>query len=372
MGETVGGAAMTTEEREKKKDLFFKYVWDHTTDDFYASFDIPPERQDILLDKAVTLLNKINLPDKELIGVLEELLSIDGKPDIEFLSYIIQIAGYTRSKILVDLQAKGVKKPSSFESLIGGKRQFKLHDSWEKAVAMLVKRLRDILRNLAADDLRSRLKALDLATYPGYIRQQRAKHVGHYAEKKLAEMLYSLSIPFVPKEKKDNPLSRDATLNEQSFDLVIPNTEDPQIAIKSTVHTSNTGQYGESKDKLEIKEAREALQGSGVILVAFADGVGYKSNADALNGLFDFADEVVQFATMWKIPAMAAKRLDLGRLVVAFSEAHRSQIEDFGDFIERWGVCVDSAGCGGARRFQIDTIAEVCLDLRAPWPSPKT
>jgi len=350
-----------TNDLTRFRELFFKYVWDHTEDDFYSSFDFPPERAERIVEKVKILMENIEAPGDELIGLLTCLVSHENRPDIEFLSFVVQIAGYTQNKILSDLRAKGHKAPSTFESLIGGK-ELKLHPSWKVAAAMLISKLVPILKNLSSQDISHRLRALDLATYPGFIRQQRAKYVGHYAEKKLAELLDELGIPFAPYEKKVNPLTRDVTLKGQSFDLVIPSETDPKIAVKSTVHTANTGQYGESKDKLEIKEAKEALKDTGVILVALADGVGFRSNADALNGLFEYSDEVVQFATLWKVPAMAVRVLGLGRLVVVFSEEHKQQEEDFKDFVRKWGVLVYHEKFESAEGVSVGNVAKVRIE----------
>lgn len=362
-------------DREK---LFFKYVWDHTGDDFYASFDIPPERKERLLNKAIALMENIQLPEEELVLLLTKLVNDGGAPDTEFLAYVTQIAGYTRSKILSDLDAQKLPRPSSLEGLISKRGKFQTHPSWKRAAAMLILRLREILIHLSEDDWKSRLRALDLATYPGYIRQKRAKYIGHYAEKVLAEVLDRLEIPFVPKQKKDNPLYGDVTLElqresgeseKESFDLIIPHDKEPVIAIKSTIHTSNTGQYGESKDKLEIEKARNLLDelsrksSRKIILVALADGVGYKSNREALRGLFQYADEVVQFATLWKIPVMAAKELGLGHVTVEFYGTNTDQAEDFSEFINKWEVGLGCNKCdsGKCKEAKIGKIAKVCL-----------
>lgn len=356
---------------EDRKKLFFKYVWDHTSDSFYASFDTPPKRRESLLSKAVVLVEQIDLPEDELISLLTKLVDDDGRPDIEFLAYVIQIAGYTRSKIVSDLNAKKLgEKLSSFEYLISKRGKFQPHPSWKEAVAMLILRLRKILKHLATDDIRDRLRALDLATYPGYIRQERAKYIGHYAEKLLAEVLDHLGIPFIPKEKKENPLYGDVVLGGESFDLIIPDDKEPIIAVKSTIHTSNTGQYGESKDKLEIEKAHNVLKNLGknlgkeIILVALADGIGYKSNKEALEGLFMYADEVVQFATLWKIPTMAVNKLGLGRLAIEFYGAATEQVKDFEEFLNKWEAKVianSTTSCKGARTAEIENIAKLCI-----------
>ena len=62
------------------------------------------------------------------------------------------------------------------------------------------------------------------------------------------------------------------------------------VCVKSTVHTSNIGQYGESKDALEMTEAKNMIQQrfhrkTAPILLAFVDGVGFETNRDGLRRL---------------------------------------------------------------------------------------
>jgi hypothetical protein len=156
------------------------------------------------------------------------------------------------------------------------------------------------------------LQGLNQATWPGYIRQERAKRSGHEAEYRIATLLLRLGIPFAPEEKADNPLCRDAMWREISFDIVVPNIQQPTVCIKSTVHTSNIGQYGESKDHLEVDEARRMIDrlpaASRPTLVGFIDGIGFESNSAGLNGVLEKVDEFCQFSTIWKLGVICAKR----------------------------------------------------------------
>ena len=43
------------------------------------------------------------------------------------------------------------------------------------------------------------------------------------------------------------------------------------------------------------------------MLVAFVDGVGFKSNMAGLEAVLNNADEFIQFATCWKLPVIAAR-----------------------------------------------------------------
>lgn len=99
---------------------------------------------------------------------------------------------------------------------------------------------------------------------------------------------------------------------EVSFDIVVPNIENPTVCIKSTVHTSNIGQYGESKDHLEVAEARRMIDAlpiaSRPTLVGFIDGIGFESNSAGLNGVLEKADEFCQFKTIWKLAVISAQK----------------------------------------------------------------
>lgn len=83
--------------------------------------------------------------------------------------------------------------------------------------------------------------------------------MGHEAEFRLARLLQDCNVSFVPLEKASNPLCRDETIDGVSYDLVVPSAQDARLRVKSTVHTANIGQYGESKDALEIREAMSAI-----------------------------------------------------------------------------------------------------------------
>lgn len=94
------------------------------------------------------------------------------------------------------------------------------------------------------------LDILGQSTWSGCVRQERAKMTGHYAEQQLASLLHLLEIPLCPKSKTANPVSRDAQFRGISYDLAIPSSRSPLICIKAATHTSNIGQYGESRDAL--------------------------------------------------------------------------------------------------------------------------
>lgn len=247
----------------------------------------------------------------------------------------MQLVGLTRNKILSDLKASGGVKGHGLKVPTSYARLHVRDDIWTIAGHYLAKRLRSVLGPIceAGGDVKFILESLNQATWPGWIRQERAKRQGHEAEYRLATILASGSIPFEPKEKAHNPLSRDATIHGVSFDLVVGSTEHPLVCVKSTVHTANIGQYGESKDALEIREARDVIDARfpGAFrptLLALIDGVGFFSNRAGLDGVLSSADEFCQFRTIWKAVVVACSRL--GRhVVVALPEDEISCHSDF-------------------------------------------
>ena len=282
---------------DERRREFFSHVWDHTVDAFQAKFD---ERRPLTasevacLQRLVTAIGK-GEPDPVLSRLIREEIQTS-RDDI--LSLLLQLVGSTRNKILTDLKAKKIKTPSDYRQLPNGA------EAWAVAGPYLASRLRTVLGSIAKGGTAGALEAVNQATYPGYIRQQRAKLQGHEAEARLAGLLLVCEIPFQPEEKAENPLCRDAQILGVSFDLVIPSIASPKVCFKATVHTSNIGQYGESKDALEAEEAKAKLEKhfgpKRPTLVVLIDGVGFSSNAAGLNGVLTSADEFCQFATLWK------------------------------------------------------------------------
>jgi hypothetical protein len=163
--------------------------------------------------------------------------------------------------------------------------------------------------------MRGTLEALNLATHSSFVRQERAKRMGHEGEARLARALQRRGIAFEPPAKAENPLSGDVKLNGVSFDVVVPGVQSPEVCVKSTVHTANIGQYGQSKDFLEIQVARKMLdaeypEARRPILLALVDGVGFRSNAAGLDGVLVEADEFCQFKTLWKALVVCCRRLE--------------------------------------------------------------
>lgn len=318
---------------------FFGNVWNHSEDEFQASFD---ERRKLNADELevlnrVTELFQQGKPDSEIAKYLQTvIITMDGK----LIEVLLQLCGLTRNKILQDI--KGSSGPlrkslrlSSHLSLAGHQ------PTWNVAGLYLVKKLKRVLNPPAAVKPEHKtFEALNQATWPGYIRQERAKRSGHEAEYRIATLLSNCDIPFEPEEKADNPLCRDVIWNGVSFDIVIPNAVNPLVCVKSTVHTANIGQYGESKDHLEVDEARRMIDlmpaSSRPTLVGFIDGVGFESNRAGLEGVLLKTDEFCQFKTIWKLVVIAAFRLNCTCNLMLPEDAKARH----GPFLERYRSAV--------------------------------
>lgn len=319
----------------KKRNEFNMYLWDHAADEFQMQFDV----RRALSEQELDFLRRVQLaiinPDDD--SALE-MLRLAVTETSSMTSLLLQICGLTRNKILTDLRANAEVRKSNI-SIPSSFNRISVPLIWPVSGPYLLKRLRSVLSHVDPQEvsLAAIFEALNQATWPGYIRQERAKRSGHEAEYRMATLLFSLHIPFVPVEKAENPLCRDAQIDGISFDLVIPSIKKPRLLVKSTMHTSNIGQYGESKDDLEIRQARswmKQLRKPKPTLLAFIDGVGFRSNKAGLNGVLTHSDEFCQFKTIWKA-ALIAARLTKMSIEVALYETERAE---FRDFISRWNA----------------------------------
>lgn len=288
---------------ESKRSEFDSHVWNHSEDVFQQSFDFKQNLSPWEFNLFSELADALSKGKKEFTSKL----TIEVQRDPLRILPILQVVGLTRSKILTDLKAMGVKVPSKPEGLIGKK------DSWDAAVDYLEVRLTKVLKPFSALDEGSRrigLEALNQATWPGWIRQERAKRQGHEAEGRIAQLLFNLGFDYEPKEKAVNPMCKDIQIDGVSFDLISPNITNVGLCFKSTVQTSNIGQFGESKGALEVSEARDMLRKkypkTKVVLMAMVDGIGFQTNTAGLHGILDIADEFCQFKTLWKAGVVSA------------------------------------------------------------------
>jgi len=317
-------------ELEQRREEFFRYVWDHTADPFVIGY----EARAPLTDEELQWLQQVYQycqADVEIATPsLKELLVNNGA---NLTALLLQVSGLTRNKVVSDLKASlgEVAAPKSYQQL----------HKFDSGVRYLVRRLKRVFEPLYrsgiesdADTLRGVLEALSQATYPGYIRQERAKRQGHMVEQRLAELLHTLGVPFEPEAKLEQPLSRDVEIWGISFDLVIPDKENPKVLVQSMIQSANIGQFGESKS-IDIKRAMEAIRKNcpnapPPFLVAFVDGVGFRSNAEGLNTVLETADEFVQFKTLWKFAIVVAHGMNRVLLV-----RNHPELENFAEFLSR-------------------------------------
>lgn len=333
---------MSDDRTLNRKAEFDEHVWDHATDAFQTAFDARRPLSDDEMATAIRVVESIleGNSDEDIAGEMRELCR-----DPSQIHVLMQIVGLTRNKIITDLRvpatSRELRLPSKPEGLPSASQEV-----WDLAAQYLIEKLRSIalpLTGMSTEDLEASVESLNQATWPGWIRQERAKRQGHEAEYRLATVLAGLKLPFEPREKADNPLCRDAQIHGVSFDLVVPSTAECLLCFKSTVHTSNIGQYGESKDALEVLEAREMLAknypaDSTPLLMALVDGIGFRSNKSGLVGVLGNVDEFCQFASLWKAAVVAAAVLDQ-KVLIAFDDSghernHRSFVARHENAIE--------------------------------------
>ncbi|MCL6536136.1 MAG: hypothetical protein K6U77_08695 [Armatimonadetes bacterium] len=316
---------------DQRREEFFRYVWDHTADPFVIGY----EARAPLTDKELEWLRQVyqycRADVENATPNLKELLVSNGA---SLTALLLQVSGLTRNKVVSDLKASLGKDsaPKSYKQL----------HKFDSGVRYLVRRLKRVFEPLYrsgiesdADTLRGVLEALSQATYPGYIRQERAKRQGHMGEQRLAELLHALGVPFEPEEKLEQPISRDVVIWDVSFDLVVPDSNDPRVLVQSMIQSANIGMFGQSKSD-EVKKAMEAIRQNcpnapPPFLVALVDGVGFESNAEGLKTVLTTADEFVQFKTLWKFAIVVAHAVNRVLLVQDYPE-----LENFAEFLSRY------------------------------------
>lgn len=320
---------------EFRRKEFFQNVWNHAEDPFQVQFDErrPLSKEEkIFIEKTGNLIHS-TLDDDELGEKIFKLINCSA----DRLSLLLQICGLTRNKIISDLRAASIsmksdiKFPSSYFSLAVRR------DAWALAGPYMAIRLRRVLGPLLTNSLQVAAESLNQATWPGFIRQERAKRSGHEGEYRLATLLSGTGIPFQPQEKAENPICPDVQIYGVSFDVVVPNSENPKVCFKATVHTANIGQYGESKDYLEIVEASHILndkfpKSNKPILMALIDGIGFWSNRAGLDGVLTVSDEFCQYRTLWKSIVVCASKTGITPLI----ELPSTVIEQQQDFLKRY------------------------------------
>lgn len=328
-----------TDTLDERREEFETHLWDHAEDAFQKQFDFRRPLSDSELAALTRIAQAIaDGKDDEAIAAV---VQTEAARSADALVTIMQVVGLTRNKIITDLRASSAARGLSVP---GAPERLPRSRVWHLAGPYIAERLRRVIEPLCAGGVvdAGAFEALNQATYPGWIRQQRAKLSGHEAEYRLAVLLDQCGIPFSPEQKKDNPLCRDASLYDVSFDLVVPDTDAALVCVKATVHTANIGQFGESKDALEITEAAAMIAqhfepAMRPTLLALIDGVGFRSNRAGLDGVLRATDEFCQFETLWKAAVVAASRVGV-YLTVGLPADH---IEVHAKFLARYEDSAD-------------------------------
>jgi hypothetical protein len=318
---------------------FDEFVWIHTADAFQQQFDTATDMADDVLAAFEHLLATVELgADEEALA--KEIRTVHGHLGNPFLTKLIQLVGLTRNKLVTDVEAIGkaagvIEAPARTYDALPRKPQH-----WPLALGELASRFRAVFGPSAAvadEDRAGVIETVNLATWPGYIRQERAKRQGHEAEGRLARICAAVGVPFAPAEKATQDIAADVQINGISFDLVFPDVRSPRACVISTVHTANIGQYGESKDAGDIAVAKEALAtlDPKPLIIALADGLGFRSNRAGLEGVLTTADEFCQFRTMWKAVIVAAAVSGVEGLCVWLPDPTR-----FRSFLDRYDEAV--------------------------------
>lgn len=312
---------------------FDKHIWDHVNDPMLEELDIPPEIQGKMLEIIIDMARAAHRGDEVTVKklIVEGTYSW-GEP---FIFQILQLVGSTRQKIRTDLmpvaKALGVNVPAEHKNFMRSK-------IWSAAVSYMATKFIFVFAPVGKEADEKIIETVNRATWSGFVRQEKAKRSGHAGEQRLAKALHDAGIPFEPEEKLTSPMCPDILINDESFDIVVPGKDNPLLCFKSTIHTSNIGQYGESKDHLEIRTALEKMikvfGEQRPMIMALIDGVGLKSNIAGLNGVLENADEFCQFRTLWKAVVVAASCLrDDGLKIYLTPEEFR----EYDSFLNKYG-----------------------------------
>ncbi|MDW5562986.1 MAG: hypothetical protein SA339_07140 [Methanomassiliicoccus sp.] len=313
---------------------FWDNVWDHVNEPILEGFDVPDE---IPMDMMAEIIKMAICSKKGDIEGVKQIIDRGSKiwVDGRFLYLVLQLSGLTRSKILTDLR----KIASEIDIVVPHETKTlpKREKLWIPALTVIAERFGIVIEPLevVTPDV---ISALNRATWPGYIRQEKAKRGGHACEQRLAMAFRATGIPFVPEEKVSNPLCGDIQIFGESFDVIVPSESSPAVCFKSTVHTAAIGQYGESKDSLEIITAvqkfQEKFPNNRPLIMALVDGVGYSSNPSGLKDILKNADEFCQFATLWKAVVVVSSQIRDEGLRIHLSE---DDFERYDEFLSRYG-----------------------------------
>lgn len=328
---------MTQPELGARLSEFRDFVWNHAEDEFQAKFDLRAALTNPEIEQLKRLLTSERLLNLDALA--QEIRRQVCSPR-SCLRLLLQMTGLTRNKILQDIKAHArnhnlpisTSKPHTL---------FNSESGSLLASEYLARQIQRVFGPTAGRIDATLLETVNQATWPGFIRQERAKRQGHEAEYRIACVLRNCGLSFVPEEKAENPLCRDVQVDGVSYDIITPSVEQAWLRVKATVHTANIGQYGESKDDLEIREAAESIEKSKdrdrITLLAFIDGVGFESNKAGLHGVLNRAHEFCQFRTMWKTALIAASKVGCPAVVALPPEQH----DRFRAFCKRFSATME-------------------------------
>ncbi len=211
---------------ETKQKEFFRYVWDHTVDPFVVGFDI---RRALNETEREWLQQAYLVCQANVESASQGLKSLLERNGAFCTALLLQISGLTRNRIISDLKASvGTDvAPKSYETLYKS----------EAGVRYLVRRLQKVLEPLYQSGIERNsellwgvFESLNQATYPGYIRQERAKRQGHVAEQRLADLMHGLGVPFEPAAKLEQAIVQDIIpIGASEFVIIVRIHKEPRV-----------------------------------------------------------------------------------------------------------------------------------------------
>lgn len=201
---------------------------------------------------------------------------------------------------------------------------------------LLNKGLIDILRVYSSLSSEERDVIVRHLIAPKEAQQNEAKRRGHGPEAKLAKLVRSLGVSFVPKDKDTRPMGEhDPNINRETFtivrreadktfssDLVILDSEgNVRVCVVGLIHSSDPGQFGVDKSNtvIDIKRSmdafnREAQQNKSVEIWGLVDGVGYSENkSGTIHKMLPHFHNFFQMKSLYKA-ALGLHRLGLTKI----------------------------------------------------------
>ena len=280
---------------DQRREEFFRYVWDHTADPFVIGYEARAPLTDAEMEWLRQVYQYCRADVEIAVPSLKELLESNGT---SLTALLLQLSGLTRNKIISDLKAslgEGAA-PKSYKQL----------HKFDSGVRYLVRRLKRVFEPLYrsgiesdADTLRGVFEALSQATYPGYIRQERAKRQGHMGEQRLAELYQSPS--------------------QSSQKTAV---DDPLLEVPPASRGNRVGARLGSP-----REAGGTCRRGAIHELWTRDWY----NAEGLQTVLTTADEFVQFKTLWKFAVVVAHAINRVLLVQDHPE-----LENFAEFLSRY------------------------------------